>query len=140
MIQKKFFYSIDALLFVFGIALQMQITLFAQDGYSGLRINLADFFLPFAGLWVLFLLVTKRALWPVWSSRYVLPALISLFCFMSIALVHGYYINGAWSYWALINKYAGFLVLLSYFALGSWIMTNSKDMSQTLSCFFKIFC
>ena len=39
---------------IMAILLQIQATLFVQEGYLGLRVGIADLFLPFIGLYVLY--------------------------------------------------------------------------------------
>lgn len=132
---------VDVLVAVFAVALQIQLTLFSAQDYAGLRVNLADFFLPFAGLWVAFRLAARKDLWPVWDGKYTMPlALFSMFAVMTIALLHGYEELGGWSLWALLNKYAGFLILLFYFLLGSWIVSNSENADSLRARFSAVFC
>jgi O-antigen ligase len=61
---------------------------------------------------------------------------------LTFALVNGYVSNGHWSSWALVNKYIGFFVLMSYFMFGGWLFTNTplEKQSEILKQFSKIFC
>ncbi len=128
----------NVLIALLAIALQIQISLFVTADYDGLRINLADLFLPFAGLYVLYSLLSGKSQWPRWHVKHMIWGLLGLLGVMSVALLHGYIQNGVWSSWALINKYIGFLLLLSYFGLASWMATNMpNDIKDT---FARAFC
>ena len=127
------------LLIAIAITVHIQISLFAQGNYLGLRISLADFLLPFAGLFVLFSLITKTTRWPEWSNKYTPYLLFSLLGILTIALINGYYYIGGWSSWAYINKFSGFMVLMSYFYLAGWISTNFKQ-DHLLDSFIRTFC
>lgn len=130
-------------LFFLAVALQIQVTLFKTNGYAGLRTNLADLCLPFAGLIILISLLRRRSHWPAWNIRHLTWYLATLVLAMTIALWTGYVTNGELSVWALINKYLGFLILLCYFALGGWMVTNarienSREFFTTMLCSFLI--
>ena len=127
------------LLAAIAIAVQAQISIFSQGDYLGLRINLADILLPVAGVFVLFSLISKTTRWPEWSNKYTPYLLFSLLGVLTIALINGYYYIGGWSSWALINKYFGFVILICYFHLAGWIVTNFGQ-SQTTYSFVKYFC
>lgn len=127
-----------------SIALQIQVTLFKTSDYAGLRTNLADLCLPLAGLCILFSLLRRRSDWPNWNVKYLSWFLAALAAVMTLALLTGYTTNGGLSLWAFINKYIGFLILLCYFVLGGWMITNphiKKPMEFFLAalCSFLIF-
>lgn len=124
---------------IFAIALQVQITLFAADDYLGLRVSVADLLLPLIGSCILFSLLKKKSNWPRWCDKYLIIWLMVLLFFMSIALLNGYIVNGFLSNWAFVNKYVGFLILLSYIALGGWAVTNVCDGRYILSLFTSVF-
>jgi O-antigen ligase len=130
-----------ALFFLAAIAITMQaqISLFAHEDYLGLRINLADFILPFAGLYALYSLITGKTRWPQWSNKYTPYLLFSLLGILTIALINGYLYIGEWSSWALINKYIGFIILICYFFLAGWLVTNFEH-NQILFTFTRFFC
>ncbi|PCI54048.1 MAG: hypothetical protein COB36_11115 [Alphaproteobacteria bacterium] len=122
-----------------AVALQIQITLFADAGYLGLRVGSADVFLPFIGLYILCSLLTKKSYWPRWSMSNLILWLVALTFVMSIALLNGYLVNGYISSWAFINKYIGFFLLLSYLMLGGWVVRNSSDAGYILRLFMSAF-
>ncbi len=105
-----------------AVAIQIQASFFAHDGYLGLRLNVADFIFPFAGLGILASLVLKRSAWPAFGSRLITPLLASLSLWFGIALMHGLSIEP--SSWALYNKGVGWVMLLAYFAVGAWLIRN----------------
>ena len=115
-----------------AIALQIQLTLFASTDYLGLRLSLADLFLPLIGLYTLATLLTKKTEWPAWSPPYMYAWLAALIIIMTTALANGYIVTGHISQWAFVNKYIGFFVLLAYLGLGAWITTNTGETAQKL--------
>lgn len=135
----KALHAIDYITLFLAIALQIQITLFADGDYLGLRIGLADLFIPLIGLYVLFSLLTQKSYWPRWSMKGLIFWIAALTAVMSVSLVNGYLVNGTLSSWALINKYIGFLLLVSYLMLGGWIISNTADVKKTLALFVMTF-
>ena len=140
---KTLFYKVysfslyEWLMIVFAFALQVQVTLFAQGDYLGLRVGLGDLLLPFAGAFVIISLALKKSSFPKFYLPHTLWWLGALSLVMSVALINGYITTGSLSSWALINKYIGFYLLLSYFMLGAWAVHNSSY--QSLALFVKAF-
>ncbi len=124
---------------IFAVFLQIQISLFSAENYRGLRINLADIIIPVAGLGVIISLFLRRSQWPNFSMRNMPFWLIALIMVMSASLFNGYITNGFLDHWALVNKYIGFFLLLSYFGLGAWITTNIDNHTKALSFFALVF-
>ncbi|MGZ9096984.1 MAG: O-antigen ligase family protein [Micavibrio sp.] len=110
-----------------GVALQIQASIGIQTDYSGLRINLGDLALPFAGLFVLFTLAFKKSKMPRWNIPFGIFWPVLLTAIMTFALFHGRVELGEWSHWALLNKYTGWMVLMAYFGLGAWLVTNTGN-------------
>ncbi|MGH1376217.1 MAG: O-antigen ligase family protein [Alphaproteobacteria bacterium] len=123
-----------------AVVLQVQVSLFAQGDYLGLRIGLGDLFLPFIGVFVLHSLARRKSRWPDWSVRSLWYWLGALVLVLSASLFNGWIVTGSLSGWALINKYLGFFILVGYLALGGWIATNTQDMFGLLSRFASCFC
>ena len=123
---------------VFFFAVFLGVALQIQADIAGMRINMADLALPFAGLAVGASLLCKRSCWPQWNIPHAYLFLAALAGWMVVAFVNGYVYIGAISSWALYNKVLGFFVLLAYFALGGWLYTNYRDMA--LAPFIKGFC
>jgi O-antigen ligase len=124
-----------------GIALQIQASIGIQTDYSGLRVNLGDLALPFAGLFVLVTLAFKKSEMQRWDIPFGIFWPILLTAVMTFALFNGRAELGEWSHWALLNKYAGWLVLMAYLGLGAWLVTNTGNPSvkvflQTFIIFF----
>ncbi len=124
---------------IMAITLQIQVTVLAQGDYLGLRVSLADMLLPFCGVFVLYSLIRGKSRLPIWSVSHMLLWLCAIVLVMSTALLNGYINNGFLSNWAFINKYIGFLILISYLVLGGWIVTNVRSCSHVLSVFVNIF-
>lgn len=137
--QKKIDFSKIALT-VLAIALQIQVTILANDTYHGLRLSLADTILPLLGIVALVLTIRKNAVLPRWIIPYGGGMLAGLLCVMTISLMQGHSTTGVWSFWALFNKYIGFWILIFYFVLGGWIVTNTKQYDKTLQLFITVFC
>lgn len=135
----KQFKSVHYMIVIFAIATQIQITLFAQGNYLGLRISLADLLLPFAGVFILSSLIKKKSELPNWSVNNMYAWIVALILVMSSALINGYIVNETLSQWAFINKYVGFFILLSYLALGGWIIQNAENSRDSLSLFMITF-
>lgn len=124
--------SLMLLVPVFAIALQIQVSLFASESYIGLRFNLADIFLPFAGLFAVFSLMTKKSLWPKWQEPFGYRWLAILTGILFFALINGYFVNSGWNTWALLNKFTGWFVLMGYMGIGAWISSNVPAPSKKL--------
>src|SRR5689334_17733754 len=90
---------------VLAITLQIQVTLFSSETYAGLRVGLGDLFLPFAGLYIFYSLLTQKTVWPQWTLKYAYIWLAGLFAIMTIAMVNGYLNIGFLSNWGFFNKY-----------------------------------
>ncbi len=112
------------MLLALAIFLQVQLTLFAHEGYEGLRVSIADLLLPFAGIGILVSLALKRSAWPRWETPfgYWALALLSL-CFAG-AILQFYHLHGHFNMWGMLNKGVGWLVLLAYVAMGAWFIGN----------------
>ncbi len=133
-------FGVEWLVVFLAVALQVQVTLFAQGDYLGIRVGLADLFIPLIGVGVLFSLVTKRSAFPKFAMPFTVCWLLSLVMVMSVSVLNGYIVTGAISSWAFVNKYIGFYLLVSYFLLGAWIVTNCSDVKRMISLFVRSFC
>ena len=127
---------------VFAIALQIQVTLFNEPGYQGLRVNAADFFLPFVGLGILYSLLRKTSAWPQWKAPFGYWSIGVLCIAVLYGAVNGYLLQGSLSQWALINKTIGFGILMAYLALGAWIVCNAREdiIHPFVTVFAGFFC
>lgn len=123
-----------------GIALQIQASIGIQTDYSGLRVNLGDIILPIAGLFILLTLVLKKSEMPQWNIPFGIFWPILLSGIITFSLFHGRVVLGEWSHWALLNKYIGWLVLMAYFGLGAWLVSNIGNLSaKAFLRFFIVF-
>ena len=114
-------------LLALAVCLQVQVTLFSNPDYQGLRVNAADLLLPFAGIIILGSLLLKRSTMPQFQKPFGYWAPIALSIVMALAILNGFRIQEAWSSWAIVNKGVGWVVLMSYLALGAWITANKGD-------------
>lgn len=119
------------------VALQIQVDVLASTDYVGLRINIADLLLPFAGLGIALSLLLKASKWPEFHLPYTYAWIAGLTLILTSALVHGYISLGTWSDWALVNKYIGWLTLMALFMWGGWVATNAPP--ELLRKIMKIF-
>ena len=125
----NFAYVSAGLLVAFAFFLQVQITLFPSDDYIGLRVNMADLLLPFAGLLIAGSLLLKKSQWPFWQTPFGYWAPVLLSIIVGLSLLNGYWVQGSWSHWALLNKGVGWAVLMAYLLAGAWFSTNKPDMN-----------
>lgn len=132
--------SKPATLFVtfFAIAIQIQASFFSGEGFLfGLRLNLADVIIPFAGISILYSLLTKKSLWPHWIVPKMDLLLVILTLVIGCAFLNGYFTLGHFTNWAIFNRGVGWICVVSYCALGTWISTNCGTPTKKL--FLKIF-
>lgn len=108
------------------MAVQVQFSFFTNDYNKGIRLNAGDLLLPLTGAAILYSLLKKNSLWPQWDVPGTWLWLAAISAIFTYALFNFHFLNDQWSPWALINKYAGWYVLASYFCLGGWVATNSS--------------
>lgn len=120
-----------------GIAIQIQMSIGQSQDSIGLRVNLGDLALPFAGILILGTLAFRKSIWPRWKIPLGLFWPIALSCLLCFAMWNGHHITGTWSQWAIVNKFVGWFVLMAYFCLGAWITTNFGE--TPIRIFLKIF-
>ena len=113
------------------LALQIQCDLFSTPDYLGLRVNLADLMVPLAGAGILLSLVLKQSVWPQFSIARGWVWIAGLMIVMTLSLF-----QSEWNQWGFLNKYCGWLVLLSLFLWGAWLGTNAPTI--TVIRFLKI--
>jgi hypothetical protein len=113
-------FELRVLALVFAVALQVQATL-PLDG--GLRVAASDLFLPIALIYVL-LPIALRPARMQWRMPGVVWWLLAITAAMTVALFVGHHRLGHWSMWALVNKFAGWFALASYFVIGTAIVRS----------------
>src|SRR5688572_27136589 len=94
------------------LSLQAQITVFGTPDYSGLRLSLADLFVPLGLAFAGFSLWKNKSLLPAWNVPRPFFWLGSLFVILLLASLNFYVLQGHWSLWALLNKTVGWLILI----------------------------
>ncbi|MEZ5815222.1 MAG: O-antigen ligase family protein [Alphaproteobacteria bacterium] len=127
---------------VFAAALQVQVTVFGSADYPGLRVNLADFMLPFFGVFILFSLFTRRSRWPVWEKPFGYWAAAILSAILLFSCLNGFFVTGQWSQWAVFNKCIGWFILMGYLGAGGWLVQNCGEQAGKIFafCFLGFFC
>lgn len=120
-----------------AVCLQVQVTLFQSPTYLGLRLNLVDILVPFAGIAILITLFTKKSLWPQWKVAGFYYWLGVLSCLLLLAFVNTWISYGIFDRWAFVNKIAGWTVLMGILGLGGWIGANATQTQ--IETFLKLF-
>jgi hypothetical protein len=115
-----------------AVMIQMQLSMGEGSGYLGLRVNLADILLPVLGVFVLATLLMKKSAWPQWILHGAWIWLAALSAIMLFAFLNGHWVTDEWSRWALVNKLAGWFILVAYFCLGGWIAANGGNAARSL--------
>lgn len=112
---------------IVALTLQTQITILQSDTYLGLRINLTDLLVPFAGIAVLVSLFKHESVMPRWNMDgiYIWMGVITVL--FSFGILNSYLNYEELSQWGLTNKLGGWLILASIFCMGGWIGTNAKQ-------------
>lgn len=125
------------------LLMQLNINLFAEGDYKGIRLALSDFTLLPVGLIIIGLIITNKCSLPSFRLpyTYIFITALSVWFIVSLPLWQ----TNEYSQWAIINKGIGWFVLLSYFMLGAWIsslsLSTSKNKTDVLikfSLFFLI--
>jgi hypothetical protein len=130
-------YERSLLLFVpLMIATLIPFQLFVPIGNSFLNVNLADPLALIAGGAVLFLAL-RQSQPQFWMQNPVVIALAGMTLAITLALAIGVYSFG-WTSWAITNRFAGWFVLLCYFAAGTMItqrfgVTGLRMLGLTLA-------
>ncbi len=106
---------------IIAIAVQFQLTL--PFGVDGLRIGAGDVLAgPLAALFLLGEAMRRgRTGWCAPSTPYLMLAMTVV---LTVALVIGRIEIGHWTAWAVVNRFAGWFVLVAYFLGGAWIGRN----------------
>ncbi len=103
-------------------------------GHSLLNVNLAD---PLAALGVIAFGYQSLSDRPSFRFRGILLFTLLATGAMTVALLIGYLDHG-WTSWALINKYAGWYVLLAFGASGLFL--GLKHFDEAINVFIYTFC
>lgn len=119
-----------------ALSLQIQVTLFATASYAGLRVSLADLFLPLIVAGIALTLLSRKSDWPEWKSRATLPLIAALILVMTLSIAQSALKESGNFKWALINKYIGFLILMAYLFLGAWLARNAPKSKEVFSQYF----
>jgi hypothetical protein len=111
---------------VMAVTLQIQTTLFQTTSYLGLRISLADLFLPLAGLFISLNLFQQKSAWPIFNLKNVYIWLTGLAGVLVLACLHTYFLHGYIPVWAWGNKVVGWCILCAFLLMGGWVGTNTQ--------------
>jgi O-antigen ligase len=110
---------------VLAVAYQIQVTLPVSP--AGLRVCAADFVVP-----VLFAALAMNNLrgqipFPTWRLPRLWTWLAVLSVWLAITLIIGYLRTGEWIAWAVVNKFAGWFVLLGNFIVAGQIAAADRS-------------
>jgi len=120
--------AIFVLLFIMllGFSLNVLFTLKLSGDDIGIRVAMTDILIPIA-LLILGLNYIKHKKFPALISKNGWKLLVAMSLWMLISLINGYVYTGEVSRWALINKFAGWFVLIAYFCVGNYVgIQNDK--------------
>ena len=118
-----------------AIGIQVQTT--AHIGDSQIRLAIADLFIPV--IFVIALAHSPGFFTARWRVRHIWAWLGVLSAAFTISLVVGRIGAGEWIRWAVVNKYAGWYVLLMYFLVGGWLAAAYGDVAtQTFLRWFLV--
>jgi hypothetical protein len=95
-----------------------------------LNVNLADPFVLVAAVLFVLRLAAARA-WPRWRVAHMTGHTVAACAVIFLAALHGWIAYG-WNDWAMINKAAGFLMLLCYAITGALIVTRAGPRGWTM--------
>ena len=118
------------------LAVSLQILWTQPFGDTGIRVSASDLLLP---LFVLAAAVRWRELGNAVEQlqpRYIWFLLAGLTLWIAVSLLVGRLTMGAWQSWAVVNKMAGWFVLLVYFVLGAWLGHGKSARDLFLRVFF----
>ncbi len=120
-----------------AMAIGFQVQTTAHIGDSQIRLAIADFFIPV--IFVIALAHSPGFFTARWRVRHIWAWLGVLSAAFTIALVVGRIGAGEWIRWAVVNKYAGWYVLLMYFLVGGWLAAAYGDVAtQTFLRWFLV--
>ncbi len=115
---------ITGLLFLTAASLNVLLTLKLGDAHIGIRTGATDFLLPLLGIMFLSVVLAKRKL-PELNLQYGWTLLSVMSIWMLVSLITGYFHTDELMTWALVNKFIGWLVLMTYFIAGVYIGLQS---------------
>ena len=111
----------SGVLVIFAVSLQVLVTI--RIGETSLRVGSSDLLLPILGFMLLVKWQREGAPRVSWRIRRFWIWLLALTIWMGIATINGRISIGQWQTWAVLNKGAGWLVLLGYLIAGGWVTT-----------------
>ena len=114
---------VPAAVILLAVAFQLQTTL--NLGTTPIRVSFADLLSPFLAIAVLISAFRAPTELPQWRLPHLWLWLAGLTAVLTIALFVGRFHTGTWMQWAVLNKFAGWFVLLWYFLLGGWLVMQS---------------
>lgn len=118
--------NIIAVILLFGFSITLQIFWTQNINGIDIRVSASDFLLVIGMSWFAWELFRKKLEWPSWIVPRMYVWVFSLILIMAGGLVVSWLTLGHWDQWALLNKFFGFLVLLSYLFLGGVIVSRIK--------------
>ena len=108
-----------AALTILAVAFQLQIT--APFSAVGIRMSAADVVIPVFGAMLSFMMLRSRIPFPRWRLPHLWLWFGALSLWLAIALLIGRIYSGQWIAWAVVNKFAGWFVLLANFIVAGQI-------------------
>ena len=129
---REFFLLVYIVVLAFSLNILFTLKQHVDD--VGIRVGLTDFLIPI-GLIIFGIHFIRTKDCPELISEHIWKLLALMSIWMLISLINGYIYIGELINWALVNKFAGWFILISYFCVGVHLGTLSKE-NKIL--FFKI--
>ena len=104
---------------LFAISLQVLTTI--EVGGNELRFGTSDLLLPVLLLLVLWNWLKDDGVFPDWRVDHFWVWVGVLTFWIGLSVVNGRLQIGEWQVWAVVNKGAGWLILVGYLLLGGWL-------------------
>lgn len=113
-----------------GLAVGFQLMTTITVNGSYLRVGVADLMMPFLLLAALVHWSTGKQPLPRWHLKGLPLWFMALTAWLLFELLAGRVYSGSWQKWALVNKAAGWFVLLGFFAVGAWIAQVADERGK----------
>lgn len=118
---------ISVIVIFVAVSLNILLTLKLDESHIGIRVAATDFMIPVLILFFTVGVISNRKI-----PELIMPLgwklLILMSLWMFVCLINGYLNTGEMMIWALVNKFLGWFVLMSYFISGVYIGTQDEKL------------
>ncbi len=126
-------FLMPAVIILVAISVNILLTLQLDDSHIGIRVAATDFMIPLIMLFVISGFLLKKES-PSLCIRWGWQLLVLMSVWMLISFIVGYQNTGVLMTWALVNKLAGWVILMCYFVSGVYI---GQHGGKTKKIFFR---